>query len=1333
MKDGQIQTVLVTIAALYVQCRFNSEILTSDATPFSPSPIWDTDLAWAIRQRPLAFLRSQRAKLKLVVYALDARNKRTQIGYIMLDLRTAAATKQASLQHIDTENAYTWYSLICTASGANSLSASPFKPEIKLAFSVVDSFAPSLSPAAPNFSNISSYPSSVPTPLNTTVKRVKNLTKSLDRKPPVLLQNPSMKAIRVQLFPDVSNPPSPTHIQQQQLQQQSQNTTLFTTTSGLPIELTPTGCYQIGFNGPNWLLNFTIAFAENLILLDPTAVTPPNPTTTSPPPEQHGAEIGINTTNDRKGKMNINARGIGVGGDGYYFSYTFLGNTVATTPFADLENPVFPSERITFRVRASRADIARFLVDVDVLVICLCTTATAVAVDGSSGNNTTGVLGFAEVPIADVMDTSGGNNDDEEYVNDDDIPERDENGEGRGEGDRGSCDSYADEVGVVEARFGRDIGNVVVPKNIVSGDDGGVDGDDVVVSMSRSQSPTITFRTLHTTNTVTEKGNRRHQHRGNKIMTSGGRTGGSHRNPSKSKQTKILEKVVTFYDVRQELPVSVDGRVAGLGVSVVLMPDLQADYVEGTSTVGVQRVLMGDEDGSSDGDGDKNGQNNSRADEFQNYQAGTGTNILFQQATDVISGGGISSQNAKILPDLIKRRVVSMDIPDLSQTQPTQQRIDSPDLATDGLHPQSAPYPTQKPVRSFQDTFLDEQCNFQLYSQPKSLTQWHQYRFSIDLQTLFNINVNITRPLYLKYTYAPFGTISPVTTHPPVAPTRQKIVNSIHSSTLSPPHSFCAFEFVMTAERLLTYLEAVPLSVEVWCGADRYEKDVQVGLATVDLSIVCTSDGKVLKNSAGNDKDILLQNCDATVAVVAYRDINGGVGEETILASDKKQVVKIAELKVVLSLEDFGAVEDQDLIDDHVPDAPSMQLEQTMERGPSPTFTRVTRDIRTPTTSTRHNKAHSPTPSSSSSGKSASIHETREYRAALEVALWKKEEMQKFKAHLTTLEKNLVAKLTSEFQKRDATRVQAVAQRVQQLEGVERATRTLLADLETREYTVRKAEDDAQARRNEIERHFARRDGEIEDTARRLGEEFRTRVEIERVKALEAEAARLRAVRERDEVDAKLKSVEADFDAFRKSVIAGKNNSATGDVSAAAAVAAVKTELVNVMTTCAATERRAEALDSAKKHYKIQWIRALRELAKTKKALQTEIEDRFRKSQRELDSVKLRLHAKEEIGQLATERKLLDEMKREIAGLKSNASGHAVENTVQDSSIHGEKEKSEIPVLKNNQKENMNPRVVAEVERLVKERDSLVDTGIYTREDRLIRELDSRIGRLLKS
>ncbi|KAJ3152014.1 hypothetical protein HDU89_001661 [Geranomyces variabilis] len=307
-------TVLVTVldgrnfvkkpnSKLYVQCRFNNEILTSDPVDHIPLPIFDTELAWDIDTKALGFFRSQRAPLKLIVYSVNLNGgNRDQLGYVMLDLRGAP-------EHADGQEH--WEALL------GSKSPGPFRPELKISFAVVpakghreeDDFEASSGRKAP-----------------------------LRPKPRPKVQDPKR----------TSRPPP------------AQRNAPYASTFSLPVSLHRDGYYQIGSGNVLWVLGITIAFAENVELLEPAPQL-------------------------RTGQ--------------YFFSFTFMGNEVTTEPFMSLFNPVFSAERVSIRLCCSLSHLRTFIDELSTLCVYL-KQGTAEA------GGTSEILGYADVTLRDLLSTN---------------------------------------------------------------------------------------------------------------------------------------------------------------------------------------------------------------------------------------------------------------------------------------------------------------------------------------------------------------------------------------------------------------------------------------------------------------------------------------------------------------------------------------------------------------------------------------------------------------------------------------------------------------------------------------------------------------------------------------------------------------------------------------------------------------------------------------------------------------------------------------------------------------------------------------------------------------
>ncbi|KAJ3333380.1 hypothetical protein HDU91_002936, partial [Kappamyces sp. JEL0680] len=167
-----------------------------------------------------------------------------------------------------------------------------------------------------------------------------------------------------------------------------------------------------------------------------------------------------------------------------------------------------------------------------------------------------------------------------------------------------------------------------------------------------------------------------------------------------------------------------------------------------------------------------------------------------------------------------------------------------------------------------------------------NLQGWHQFRFSIELRSIKDFKLKSAN-LFLKYTYAPFGSSSPYITHPVVQFT------ATEGETLL-PHSFCSYEFAMSPKRLETYLEAVPLIIEVY-HKDTNRKNILIGSCTVDLGQVVYG---TLQSSRLVDAD-QIRSVDIFTTIASQGP-----------ASEK--FASIGELRTLLALEDFGPIQEAD-------------------------------------------------------------------------------------------------------------------------------------------------------------------------------------------------------------------------------------------------------------------------------------------------------------------------------------------------------------------------------------------------------------------------------------
>ncbi|KAI8926637.1 Cep120 protein-domain-containing protein [Entophlyctis helioformis] len=603
---------------------------------------------------------------------------------------------------------------------------------------------------------------------------------------------------------------------------------------------------------------------------------------------------------------------------------------------------------------------------------------------------------------------------------------------------------------------------------------------------------------------------------------------------------------------------------------------------------------------------------------------------------------------------------------------------------------------------------------------PARPVPWHQYRFSIELRSLRDVHLK-SATVYLKYVYTPFGTTSPVITHPATPVNR-----SPHEVLL--PHSFSAFEFVMSPARLRGYLEAVPLIVELWHKDDR-TRDVLLGNASVDLSgVMATPKMAATDGKGGAGQDLLIQSLDLFVSVAGAGDAG-------------KSYDRVCDLRVVLALEDFGPVDEGVEVDaasrpvspshhkhhhEDVWQAAAYLSGQRYETRPSSPqhATSAAKPSQQQQQQSQHRRNAPGSPSSSTT----SLHDTPEYRVALDLELWRQQEEAKFKTYLRSRESDLTARLAAEFQARTRERDALLARRLDELTRLQDSLTQLSRDLETRDTALRHAETDLERRRAETERHTAAVLDEARDQARRLQDEYAHRVEMEKRRAADAEAARDRALRERDEAVARARAADADaLDARRQVTASG------GDP-------ALRLELARAVQQSAELAQTVAKLQASKKYYKAELRRVFGLLADERRRAGEEDRKRVSRDREEVERLRERLLAVEAMGDVRTERESLGGARRDLdalgAAVYGTSAAAAAAAAGSGSGSGGTTQPSAVAVQQDQttqQNREMDTETAVQVDRLTREKASLLATGIYRADDALIREFDARISQLVLS
>ncbi|XP_056097883.1 centrosomal protein of 120 kDa [Rhinichthys klamathensis goyatoka] len=453
------------------------------------------------------------------------------------------------------------------------------------------------------------------------------------------------------------------------------------------------------------------------------------------------------------------------------------------------------------------------------------------------------------------------------------------------------------------------------------------------------------------------------------------------------------------------------------------------------------------------------------------------------------------------------------------------------------------------------------------------------------------------------------------------------------------PQSFCAFDFAALPNQLQDTFLRVPLLVEMW-HREPSSPDVLLGSVSIQLSRLLSSEKTRFLDPSGRQR--WRQSCTERVPIIKAH------GSEAL-----------AELCYVSVLEDLGFVNAQEiLVSDSSQGAAAPAPPETLARP----------------------------------------RETLEYKAALELEMWKEMQEDMFDDQLKQKELSHMQALAEEWRRRDQQREALIKKKEVEYSLLEEQLQRTLSDLEKREKALAHAETETQRLQREMrsEHEFSMR--ELQDSSRRLREDCDHQVELERSKVRQLEDQLTRQRQQMQESENQRQRLEKEFQQFR-------------DQQSVRPEARLQSE-INLMTLeKVELERKLESATKSKLHYKQQWGRALKELARFKQREQENAMTRLKKQQQELEHMRLRYLASEEKEAVTSDKHELQDIRNQLNRLKQQEEAARV--CVSESA---DEHVTRVCVS-----------VDEHVTRLLEERDTLLRTGVYTHDDRIISELDRQI------
>lgn len=533
----------------------------------------------------------------------------------------------------------------------------------------------------------------------------------------------------------------------------------------------------------------------------------------------------------------------------------------------------------------------------------------------------------------------------------------------------------------------------------------------------------------------------------------------------------------------------------------------------------------------------------------------------------------------------------------------------------------------------------------------------HHYCFSMDLRSIKDLSLAFPVSCTLRYAYQFFGSAAPIMTNPPVEMRRNMEVFL--------PQSYCAFDFAVLPHQLQDTFLRVPLVVEMW-HREPSSRDLLLGTASVQLSLLLTAEKTRFLGPSGHQH---------------WRQTHS---DRIPFFKAQGPSEKVAELCYVTTLEDMGLVRAQEIL-----------LSESSQNGhPAPVKAAP---------ATRQPAPRQPAPGRAAAPAAPEPRETPEYQAALELEMWKEMQEDLFDDQLKKKELSHMQALADEWRKRDREREALVKKKELEYSLLEEQLQKTLADLEKRERQLAHAESETQRLQKELRAEHELSLRELQENGRRLQQDCHHQVELERLKVRQLEEERTRHQQQLQDAESRYRQLEKDSQAFRE------QQNIRPEIRLQSEINLLSLEKVEL-------ERKLESTTKSKLHYKQQWGRALKELARFKQREQENAMTRLKKQQQELESMRLRYLAAEEKEAVKTDKQELDDIRNELNRLKQ-----------QEERRPPWADAGSAPVGV-----SLSESAEDHLSRLLEERDTLLRTGVYTHDDRIISELTRQIQDAMK-
>ena len=337
-----------------------------------------------------------------------------------------------------------------------------------------------------------------------------------------------------------------------------------------------------------------------------------------------------------------------------------------------------------------------------------------------------------------------------------------------------------------------------------------------------------------------------------------------------------------------------------------------------------------------------------------------------------------------------------------------------------------------------------------------------------------------------------------------------------------------------------------------------------------------------------------------------------------------------------------------------------------------------------------------------------------------DLEVWKRAEQAQFKAYLKQLEFEYLSKLQEDFKNKEDEREKEFKAKINEINNLRNKLNKMASNLESRENKIKLTEEELKMKINEVSKQLVIKDEEIELIKKNSKDEM---------DKLQKRISLLKKDIEKKQKD--LSASEEKYNNYKKNMEESTESK-------------LRTEIVRKQMQNEELEKQITKLENEIKNRDKTIEKLKADLIKLRKNYETEKDNMFKQRMEEIEKLKFDIYnqrssseemkeireLKERIKELTTAKKVENPENNNFNFMPPTQGGYPIQYYMNVPSPQSPNKQKKIYTIISYNKRDEGDKPKNELEKLIKERDQLLNSGMYKEKDPLIFQLNNKIKRM---